>query len=110
MKKLLAFFAVVTIVAVSMTLFVGCSSSNEFYVDMEKQEIVPKSSLKFVTIMTHDVVVLDTFLEYTNRPFKLSILPKNDTIIISNFGGDRGPFQITCYTDANGRIVERVDF
>ena len=110
MRKLLVIFAVMTIVAVSMTLFVGCSSSNVFYVDMEKQEIVTESSLKFVTIMTHDVVVLDTFLEYTNRPFKLSILPKNDTIIISNSGGDRGPFQITCYTDANGRIEECVDY
>ena len=110
MKNLLAIFAVMTIVAVSVTSFVGCSSSNEIYVDLEKQEIVPESSLKFVTIMVHDVVVLDTFLEYTNRPFKLSILPKNDTIIISNSGGDRGPFQITCYTDANGRIVECVDF
>jgi hypothetical protein len=110
MKRLLAIFVVVAVVAVITTLFAGCSSSNEFRVDLEKQELVPESSLKYVTVMSRSEVVLDTFFDYTDKPFELSKLPENDTIIISNDGGDRGPFQITCYTDANGRIVEYVDF
>ncbi len=110
MKKLLALFSVMAVVAVITTLFVGCSSSNKIHVDLEKQEIVPESSLKYVTIMSHNEVVLDTFLDYTNKPIKLSRLPENDTVIISNNGGDRGPFHITCYTDADGRIEKCVDY
>ena len=110
MKRLLVIFVVMTIVAVSVTLFAGCSSSNEFRVDLEKQEIVPESSLKYVTVMSRSKVVLDTFFDYTDKPFELSKLPENDTIIISNDGGDRGPFHITCYTDADGRIEECVDY
>ena len=51
MKKLLTLFSVMTVVAVITTLFAGCSSSNEFRVDLEKQEIVPESSLKYVPVV-----------------------------------------------------------
>lgn len=39
------------VVAVITTLFAGCSSSNKFRVDLEKQEIVPECSLKYVTVV-----------------------------------------------------------
>ena len=63
-------FSVMAVVAVITTFFAGCSSSNEFRVDLEKQEIVPESSLKYVTVVVGTPHQKNVSLQFGNSHFQ----------------------------------------
>ena len=104
MKKFLLFCTATTVLA-------ACSSSNEFYVDTNGQQMIAKASLKHVVISVQNEILSDTlFTPPYPAALKLPVLPQNAKIKIENAGGDRGPFISYYQTDSSGRLISEIDF